>query len=926
MTRKRWIPAVGLLLLALFRPAGAAERALTLETEKYTLSNGLDVILHEDHSVPIVDVNLWYHVGSKNEKPGRTGFAHLFEHMMFQGTPHFGGEFFAPIQEIGGDLNGSTTEDRTNYWENVPSNYLELVLAMESDRMGFLPDALTQEKLDNQRDVVKNERRQRVDNQPYGHAEEILLGLLFPEGHPYSWTVIGSMDDLSAATLDDVKEFFRTYYAPNNASLCLAGDFDPGEVRRLVESYFGTIPPGPPVERVETWTPKLDGVRRARAEDAVELPRLYMVWHTPARYAPEDAEMDLLASVLGSGKTSRLYQSLVYERQIAQDVSVYQESRSLGGLFHIEVTAQEGHTLDEIEEAVDGELETLLAGGVTGKELDKAKIGFEASFVRRLQRLGGFRGRANVLNGYNTFLGSPDRLQWDVNRYDAATTESVMEAARRSIDLGRRAILRSVPQGKLAESDIVLDRDQTPGPEPEPSFTPPAIERQTLPNGLEILLVEDHRLPLVDLRLVLKRGWSSDPSGRFGTSAITLAMLDDGTESRSALEIADEAKSLGTRLWNSGSFDGSIVGMNVLAKNFDGALDLLADVVLHPTFPKEELERQRQIYLGRIRQEKSQPLTTALKTFMRILYGEDHPYSQPFTGSGTEESIRSLAREDLVRFHNRNYHPNLATVVLCGDITMEEAKKKIDTAFHRWKRGASPTPDITPPARPEGRKIYVVDKPGAAQSAIIAGNLSLTRSDPDYTAFTLLHTAFGGQFTSRLNLNLREEKGYTYGAQSEIVEAKSPAPFIAFSEVHTEYTKESVAEFLKEFEGIAGGRPVTADELAFTKSSLLKGFPQDFETIWSVSGRMATLAKFSLPLDDWALYRQRVEAVSGDDLLRLGRKYVHPGELLVVVVGDREKIEEGLRGLGAGEVIVLDEETARHEGDASNAGRASDVR
>ncbi|HJZ10734.1 MAG TPA: pitrilysin family protein, partial [Acidobacteriota bacterium] len=375
---------VGLIVMNMTSENFAASKLPELKFEKYQLPNGLDVILHEDHSIPIVAVNIWYHVGSKNERRGRTGFAHLFEHMMFQGSKHHEDEYFAPLQKIGGTLNGSTNNDRTNYWENVPSNYLELVLWLESDRLGFLLPSMTQKKLDNQRDVVKNERRQRYENQPYNKIYDLMPQFMFPSDHPYSWSVIGSMADLSAASLEDVSEFFRTYYTPNNASLCIAGDFKPEEAKRLVEKYFGPIPAGPPVDRLETWIPKLEGMRRLVSEDNVNLPRLYYTWHTPALYAPGDAEFDLLASILTSGKTSRLFKTLVYDKQIAQDVSAYQYSRELGSTFNIEVTAKEGHTLEELETAVDAELKKLMAQGVTAGELSKAQNEYEAGFVRSL--------------------------------------------------------------------------------------------------------------------------------------------------------------------------------------------------------------------------------------------------------------------------------------------------------------------------------------------------------------------------------------------------------------------------------------------------------------------------------------------------------------------------------------------------------------
>lgn len=372
-----------------------------LKHEKYLMPNGLQVILHEDHTVPIVSVNVWYHVGSKNEKVRRTGFAHLFEHMMFQGSEHQPGEFFAPLEKVGGSANGSTNEDRTNYWENVPSNYLELALWLEADRMAYLLPAMDLKKLDNQRDVVKNERRQGYENEPYGKIEALMPELLYPAGHPYSWPVIGSHEDLTAASLEDVKDFFRTYYTPSNASLCITGDFETAKGKALVQKYFGSIPPGPAVERLKNWPVSFDGEKRVTVPDRVSLPRLYYVWHTPPFYAPGDAELDLLANILTSGKTSRLYKSLVYDRQIAQDVTAFQASRQMGSEFRIMVTAKAGVSQEEIERAVDEELANVRSRGVSGQEFSQAQNNWEAFFVRQLQNVGGFGGRADLLNQYN---------------------------------------------------------------------------------------------------------------------------------------------------------------------------------------------------------------------------------------------------------------------------------------------------------------------------------------------------------------------------------------------------------------------------------------------------------------------------------------------------------------------------------------------
>lgn len=892
-------------LWALAAATALAQTAPQIEFEKYELPNGLDVILYEDHSIPLVSVNISYHVGSGNEKPGRTGFAHLFEHMMFLGSQNHDDEYDKPLEKAGAVVNASTGADRTNYWEDVPSNYLELALWLEADRMGFLLPAMTQEKLDTQRDVVRNERRQSYENKPYGKARLILAQMLYPDEHPYSWPIIGSQEDLSAASMEDVSEFFRSYYVPNNASLVIAGDFDPQVAKELVQKYFGPLPPGPAVDRVSEWMPELTSPKRAVAEDNVKLARLYYTWHTPPFFAPGDAEFDLLANVLATGKTSRLYKALVYDQQIAQDVRARQWSREMGSAFRVTVTAREGVQLDDLERAVDAKLEKILRKGITTEELDQARTAWQASFVRRLERTGGFGGVADQLNSYNTYLGDPGRFRWDMERYSKATVAGITEYARRYLDPRKRATLRIVPQGEQRSVASEVDRSQMPGPMAEPTFSPPTIQRAELSNGLQLLVVEDHALPLVQAHLVIKSGWAADPDDRPGAASLTAELLDEGTRTRSALEIAEEAKRLAASLGTGSFFDGSAVSLNVLKNNLDDGLALMADVVLNPTFREEELERQRKIYLGRIQQEAKQPQTAAIKTFLRTLYGEEHPYGQPYTGSGTEESIRAIKRQDLVSYYRTNYLPNNASLIVVGDITLAEAKRKAEKAFGKWKRGTVDLAQV-PEAAPITRtQVYIVDKPGAVQSVILAGNMGIKRSDPDRVAFQVMNNALGGKFSSRINLNLREDKGYSYGAASIFLATRGVGPFFVLAPVQTQSTKESLVEILKELREIVSTRPIGEAELEEAKGNIIKGFPRQFQTVGGIASQVGRIVMYDLPDDEWVRYLNALETVTEEQATQAARDHIDPDALLIVVVGDREKIEPGIRELRLGEISYL---------------------
>ena len=901
------IPRICLaLILSVAIPALAGDLP-ELAYEKYTLSNGLDVILHEDHTIPMASVNIWYHVGSKNEKPGRTGFAHLFEHMMFQGSENHDTDYFLPLQKIGAQVNGSTNKDRTNYWENVPADQLKMALFLEADRMGNLLPAMTQEKLDNQRDVVKNEKRQS-ENEPYAKSRQLLLELMYPSDHPYYWTVIGSMDDLSAASIDDVSEFFKLYYAPNNASLCVAGDFDPAVVKPWIEEYFGTIAPGQPVDRLASWIPRLDGERRAVAEDAVELPRVYMQWHTPAYYAAGDAEFDLLAGILTSGKTSRLYQTLVYDLQIAQDVSSYQSSRELGSTFSITATAAPGHTLAEVEEVIDRELAALLKKGVTKKELELAVTRYEADFVRGLQRVGGFGGKADRLNRYNVHTGTPGYLEEDLARYHRATTGSVDAFAREFLGRERRAVLHIVPQGDLAAGTATVDRSSLPGSTGDVVFQPPAIREAVLDNGLKIYLVEKPELPLVEMRLTVMSGWAGDPADKPGTAALTAAMLDEGAGGLDALEISATAEALGAELRTGSFFDGSFVSLNILKSRLASGLDLMGRVALEPTFPAVEFERIRLNYLGRQQQESVQPRSQAFKEFQRRLFGEDHPYAQPFTGTGTKESLAALTTADLQAYHDRFYQPGNAALVVVGDLTMDEAVAAATKQFGRWQPG-QPVASTVPAARPyTGARIVVVDRPGAQQSFIVGGSPGLSRSADDFLAFEILNTAFGGNFASRINMNLREDKGFSYGVRSQMAGLREGGIFMITAPVQTPSTRESMVELLKEMGDIRGPRPMTAAELEDARNRMVMGFPQQFQTYGAVAGSLTQLLLNGLPLDDWRTFEGRVRANGAADMARVAADHLRPDDMLWVIVGDWDVIGEGLQSLGLGEVEVVTED------------------
>lgn len=891
------------LCLALWLWGAAATAAVVpeLAVESYDLANGLHVILHQDHRLPTVAVNIWYHVGSKDEKPGRTGFAHLFEHMMFQGAAHYDDDYFLPLQKIGGTVNGSTNQDRTNYWENVPADQLKRALFLEADRMGGLLPALTAAKLDNQRDVVKNEKRQG-ENRPYGRSRELLYRMLYPAGHPYRNPVIGSMADLSAATLGEVSDFFGRYYAPNNASLCVVGDFDPEQTRQWIEAYFGSIPAGPPLVRVTRWTPSLDGEKRAVAEDAVALPRLYMAWHTPPYYAPGDAEFDLLGKILTGSKTARLHRRLVFETGVAQDVTAFQSSRELGGVFELRATVAPGHTLVEVEAVIDDELAKLLAKGVTGAEVELARAAVETQFARGLQRQGGFGGVADRLNRYHVLAGDDNYLARDLARYRAADARSVGQYVRQFLDPERRAVLRVAPRGDFVTTEPDSALGSLPGSTGAVAFTPPVVQTAALANGLKIYVVEEHGLPLVEARLQISSGWANaEPS----VAALTAELLDEGAGGRDALKLARAVEKIGARLRTFSSFHASTVSLNVLREHLDRGMVLLRDVVRKPRFEGADLARLRRSYLGRQQQEKSQPRQQAIKELQRRCFAAGQAYGRPYTGSGTRESVLAVSRDDIVAFHRLHYRPDNAALIFVGDITLTEAQALAVKAFGDWQPGDQPIPARPASDPATDPAVVVIDRPGAPQSFVVAGCATISRQDPDYLPMSVVNEAFGGQFASRINLNLREDKGYTYGVRSEVLSWRDGGLFIIAAPVETAVTVASVRELIDEMTALNGSHPLQGAELADSRNRLIMGFPGKFTTYSRIAAGVGTLRKNGLPLDEWQTYASRVTAIDRQIVARAAKRRLIPERLVWVIVGDWQEIGPGLEALGLGEIEVL---------------------
>src|SRR3954447_320858 len=876
-----------------------------INSQQFTLDNGLTVIVHEDHKTPIVAVNIWYHVGSKNEKPSKTGFAHLFEHLMFGGSENLPGSYIEAMERVGAtDLNGTTSEDRTNYFENVPTSALEYALFAESDRMGHFYNTISQEILDLQRGVVQNEKRQG-DNQPYAIVEDLVVRSTYPVGHPYAHTVIGEMPDLDSASLEDVREWFRTYYTPSNAVLVLAGDLTTSQAETLVRRYYGDIPSGVPVSHHRSWIAKMSGEHREVVQDRVPQARIYKTWNVPGYGTPAADYLRLAASVLSSGKNSRLYKRLVYDDQIATQAAAYLDEREIGSQFVVIATARNGENLKKVERALDEELDRFLQDGITERELERVKTQSFASFVRGVERIGGFGGKSDILASSQTYAGSPNAFRERLRNLETATPDNIRQAAREWLSDGVY-VLEVLPFRESQNERQNVTREQIPEIGAAHELRLPAIHEDRLSNGLRILVAERHEIPVVNFWLDVDAGYAADQSAVPGTARLVSNLLTGGTSRRTALEISDEVQLLGAQLTTGSNLDMSTVFLSALKSTLDESLDIFADITLNPAFPEADFERQRQLQLAAIANEKVTPLQMALRALPPILFGPAHAYGVPLTGSGTEESIGGLTREDMVRFHASWFRPNNATLIVVGDTTAAEIKPKLEQIFGAWQAASVPAKNISAVAERHKPAIYLVNKPGAQHSIVIAGRVAPPPDPRTEAALETMNSIFGGTFGARLNMNLREDKHWSYGAASVLYGARGPRPFLAYASVQGDKTAESISEMLKELSGMMGAKPIDDEELAKTKQQQILELPGSHETMNSVGNLLSDLLQLGLPLDYYTGYVSRVNALTAAELEGCAAELLDPRQMIWMVVGDREVLEPSLVQLKIGEIIPTD--------------------
>ena len=889
----------GVLSILLTASVTATVLAQDVPYEKYELPNGLTVILHEDHSLPVASVNIWYYVGSKDEQPRRSGFAHLFEHLMFMGTQRVPGGDFDNIMEAGGGWNNATTsQDRTNYFEVGPSSLLPTLLWLEADRLEALGQNMNQEKLDKQREVVRNERRQSYENRPYGKADLRVYEMMFPAGHPYHIPVIGTHEDLVAASVDDVKNFFATYYVPANEALVVAGDFEPDDIKPLINKLFGSLPRGSePVHRTAEPV-KLNEVVRTTMSDKVQYAKVKVIYHSPRYFKAGDAEMDLIADILASGISSRLYQRLIYENELATDVSAYQSSMLLGSLFYIDVTAKDVKNLDEIERLIDEVVAGLSAKGPTQEELERHQAAIEYGAVNRLQSI---MAKADMLNRYQFFFGEPNSFKRDLDRYRNATLESVQRQARATLTPDARLIMRILPEVTVPETN---PRDDQPAVAAQRPFSPQVPVTYELSNGLKVHHWERHGLPLVELSLMFLGGANLDSPTTGGLASLTADMLDEGAGELGAVEFANALELLGARVNSYAGQETSVATLSSLTRNFDKALRLFADAVQHPRFDPREWERVRSLRVDELKKAQDNPSAVASVVGMRAFFGDDHPYGRPTRG--TPQMVAKLKRDEASAFHKKMFRPSNAVLLLAGDLTPDQAKQYLESALGSWSDGTSrPIERQSYPESNNDRfRVVLVDKPDAVQTVIRWYMPAQNYSSPDRTKLELFGTILGGSFTSRLNQNLREEHGYTYGAGCRHVMTPQTGYFYSYSNVRADVTGESLTEFLKEFRGVRTGN-VSAEEASKTRASYRTEMVQSFSNLRGILNSFQTLILNDRPMSGLADDLKESEGVTASNMNKLAYDAVPLEQALLVLVGDKKTILEKIKGLDLPEVQEL---------------------
>jgi len=906
---------------------------LTIPFEKYQLDNGLSVVLHEDKSDPIVSVAIYYHVGSDREVPGRTGFAHLFEHMMFQQSENVPeDQYFRYIQSAGGTLNGSTNQDRTNYYEVVPKNALEMVLWAESDRMGYLTNTITQQAFAIQQNVVQNEKRQNYDNRPYGHSSTVMARAMYPEGHPYSWTTIGEMKDLFNATVEDVKDFHSRFYVPNNATLAIAGDFDPVQVKEWVQKYFGEIPKGPEVEKLVPVPVVLPETKKLYHEDNfANAPQFTMAFPTPERYSKDSYALSALADILAGGKKSPMYNVLVKEKKLTSNVRASNRDQELGGMFTISLTANPGVSLTDVEDAIFEAFTRFEQAGVTEKDLERVKAGQETSFYNMISSV---QGKAFRLAEYDIFAGDPGFYKKDMQNMMAVTTGDVMNVYDKYIK-GKNYVATSfVPKGKvnlaasgsidagIQEENILtatevkieegaaeeiektptsFDRSVKPPLGPEVTVNVPPVWKSSLANGIKIYGIEHTEVPLIQYSIVIEGGHMLDDISKPGVANMLASMLNEGTKNKTPEELEEEIDLLGAMIRVSADDEDITVSVTTLARNFEKTLAIAEEMLLEPRWDTVAFELDRSRIINSIRRSSIDPTYLGSMALSKLIEGEGNIFSTDI--SGTIESVSSMTMDDIRSYYEKNISPSVARFLVVGDITQPEVEKALASLSTNWQAKEVQMPELAFAPPPITSRVYFVDVPGAKQSNIYIGAPSISRGNPDYYPAYVANYKLGGSFNGYVNLVLREEKGYTYGARTSFRANKNFGSFVASSAVRSSATLESAEIFRDLMKSYREG--VSQVDVDFTKDALIKGNALQFETQRALMGMLSTMSAYGLP-DDYVVREENyVRQLTTDEVNAMVKKYIDPMKMYYVIAGDAATQLKEMKKLGFGDPVLI---------------------
>jgi zinc protease len=932
---KKILTVLFLILTVAFSSCTTAKKdaSLSIPSEKYTLENGLTVILNEDKSDPIAAVAILYHVGSSREVPGKTGFAHLFEHMMFQKSENVGeDQLFKLIQGAGGELNGGTMQDATVYYEVVPKNALEMALWLESDRMGYLENTVTKAAFANQQNVVQNEKRQSVDNAPYGFNEYLILKNLYPKEHPYSWEVIGEMADLTNATVDDVKAFHRKFYSPNNAILVISGDINKDEIKPLVEKYFGEISKGVPVEtRTPMPTSVTSTIRLYHEDNFAKAPLLTMVYPSAPQFSKDSYALNYLASLLSDGKKTPLYKVLIKDKKLTSEAYAWNSSQELAGDFRISVTANPGVNLNDVEKAVFEAFAMFEKEGFTEEDLTRIKASNETNFYGRFSSV---LSKAFTLGEYQMYKNDPQSYSEDFANGQAVTMADIKMAYEKYIK-GKNFIETSfVPKGDTAlivensaksgivEEDVIkaaevkqeaaaeepivktptkFDRSVQPIAGPEPEVTIPPVWKSSTANGMQIWGITQTELPVVQYSIVIEGGHLLDEPSKSGLANLTASSLNDGTKNKTPEQLEDAIKLLGAGIYVFAGNENITVSVNTLAKNFEKTIGLVEEMLLEPRWDIEQYNLAKTRVINNIKNNQADPSYLASTNLNKLVFGEGNILATDLTG--TEATVNALTIDDLKGFWEKYFSPSVSKFLIVGNIDQARVDKALAGLNEKWKAKEVTLPQVKTSDAPAKSQIYFVDVPGAKQSVIYIGCPSITRSNPDYYPAFVANYKLGGSFNGIFNLILREEKGFTYGARSGFTGATNYGKFTASSMVRTNSTLESVTIFKTEMEKYR--KSIPQEYIDFTKSALLKSNARNFETIGSLLGMLNTMALNGLPADYIKQQEAFVVGLTPEKVIELANKYIDPAKMYYVVVGDAKTQLNDLEKVGLGKPVLV---------------------